>query len=147
MLLAWPSPVHRQPDRRACHSNACCCKAPSCCVIVKFRWCSQAAKAAWSTRPVRSPPKWGDCVHVFVVQRGKLAVVAYAGVRPVPLEIHIMAFDIVSFDARLQAMARPTYSGLVQASSQVTLLAHLRVSMVAPEHDMHCSDGRAPSTV
>jgi pre-mRNA-splicing helicase BRR2 len=36
----------------------------------------------------------------------------------VPLEIHIMAFDIVSFDARLQAMARPTYSGLVQASSQ-----------------------------
>jgi hypothetical protein len=44
-----------------------------------------------------------------------------AGVRPVPLEIHIMAFDIVSFDARLQAMARPTYSGLVQASSQVTV--------------------------
>jgi hypothetical protein len=39
----------------------------------------------------------------------------------VPLEIHIMAFDIISFDARLQAMARPTYSGLVQASSQVTL--------------------------
>jgi hypothetical protein len=48
--------------------------------------------------------------------------VSFAGVRPVPLEIHIMAFDIVSFDARLQAMARPTYSGLVQASSQVTLL-------------------------
>jgi hypothetical protein len=53
--------------------------------------------------------------------------VSCAGVRPVPLEIHIMAFDIVSFDARLQAMARPTYSGLVQASSQVTPLAALHV--------------------
>ena len=43
----------------------------------------------------------------------------FAGVRPVPLDIHIMGFDIVNFDARLQAMSRPTYSGLVNASTQV----------------------------
>ncbi len=42
-----------------------------------------------------------------------------AGVRPVPLDIHIMGFDIVNFDARLQAMSRPTYSALVSASAQV----------------------------
>lgn len=45
-----------------------------------------------------------------------------AGVRPVPLDIHIMGFDIVNFDARLQAMARPTYTGLVNASTKVSLV-------------------------
>eukprot|EP00854_Cymbomonas_tetramitiformis_P003845 gene3845-4801_t len=35
------------------------------------------------------------------------------GVRPTPLEIHIQGFDIMSFDARMQAMAKPTYSSLV----------------------------------
>lgn len=41
------------------------------------------------------------------------------GVRPVPLEIHIQGFDIVNFDSRLQAMARPTYAALVAASNEV----------------------------
>ena len=35
-----------------------------------------------------------------------------AGVRPVPLEIHIQGFDITNLDARMQAMARPCYSAL-----------------------------------
>ena len=37
---------------------------------------------------------------------------ADAGVRPVPLEIHIQGFDITNLDARMQAMARPCYSAL-----------------------------------
>jgi hypothetical protein len=41
------------------------------------------------------------------------------GVRPVPLEIHIQGFDIVNFDSRLQAMARPTYANLVAATNEV----------------------------
>lgn len=40
------------------------------------------------------------------------------GVRPVPLEIHIQGFDIVNFDSRLQAMARPTYANLVAATNE-----------------------------
>ena len=36
-----------------------------------------------------------------------------AGVRPVPLEIHIQAFDIANLEARMQAMARPAYSAVV----------------------------------
>lgn len=40
------------------------------------------------------------------------------GVRPVPLEIHIQGFDIVNFDSRLQAMARPTYASLVAAGNE-----------------------------
>lgn len=55
-----------------------------------------------------------------------------AGVRPVPLEIHIMGFDIVNFDARLQAMARPTYSGLVHASSQVPCRLKLPIERKLP---------------
>lgn len=35
------------------------------------------------------------------------------GVRPVPLEIHVNGFDIVNLEARMQAMARPTYSAVV----------------------------------
>lgn len=34
------------------------------------------------------------------------------GVRPVPLEIHIQAFDILNFDARMQAMSRPAYAAI-----------------------------------
>ena len=33
--------------------------------------------------------------------------------RPVPLEIHIQAFDIANLEARMQAMARPAYSAVV----------------------------------
>ena len=71
--------------------------------------------------------------------------VSCAGVRPVPLEIHIMAFDIVSFDARLQAMARPTYSGLVQASSQVTsdLLRQCFMSLFECYRSMTCTAATA----
>ncbi|KAJ4825150.1 DExH-box ATP-dependent RNA helicase DExH12 [Turnera subulata] len=35
-------------------------------------------------------------------------------VRPVPLEIHIQGVDIVDFEARMQAMAKPTYTSTVQ---------------------------------
>jgi pre-mRNA-splicing helicase BRR2 len=34
------------------------------------------------------------------------------GSRPVPLEIHVTGFDIVNFEARMQAMARPTYTAI-----------------------------------
>jgi pre-mRNA-splicing helicase BRR2 len=36
------------------------------------------------------------------------------GVRPVPLEIHIQGVDITNFEARMQAMTKPTYSAIVQ---------------------------------
>ncbi|XP_059634391.1 DExH-box ATP-dependent RNA helicase DExH12-like [Cornus florida] len=36
------------------------------------------------------------------------------GVRPVPLEIHIQGIDIANFDARMQAMTKPTYTAIVQ---------------------------------
>ncbi|GFR50198.1 hypothetical protein Agub_g12366 [Astrephomene gubernaculifera] len=34
------------------------------------------------------------------------------GSRPVPLEVHVQGFDITNFEARMQAMSRPTYSAL-----------------------------------
>ncbi|KAH0994513.1 hypothetical protein GBA52_018377 [Prunus armeniaca] len=36
------------------------------------------------------------------------------GVRPVPLEIHIQGVDLANFEARMQAMAKPTYTAIVQ---------------------------------
>ncbi|KAE9585074.1 hypothetical protein Lal_00017983 [Lupinus albus] len=36
------------------------------------------------------------------------------GVRPVPLEIHIQGLDIANFEARMQAMTKPTYTAIVQ---------------------------------
>ncbi|KAJ0084925.1 hypothetical protein Patl1_29453 [Pistacia atlantica] len=36
------------------------------------------------------------------------------GVRPVPLEIHIQGVDISNFDARMQAMTKPTCTAIVQ---------------------------------
>ncbi|XP_077224585.1 DExH-box ATP-dependent RNA helicase DExH12-like [Tasmannia lanceolata] len=36
------------------------------------------------------------------------------GVRPVPLEIHIQGVDIANFEARMQAMTKPTYTAVVQ---------------------------------
>ncbi|KAJ7515579.1 hypothetical protein O6H91_22G019200 [Diphasiastrum complanatum] len=36
------------------------------------------------------------------------------GVRPVPLEIHIQGMDIANFEARMQAMTKPTYTAIVQ---------------------------------
>ncbi|XP_024003677.1 DExH-box ATP-dependent RNA helicase DExH13 isoform X2 [Eutrema salsugineum] len=35
-------------------------------------------------------------------------------VRPVPLEIHIQGVDILNFEARMQAMTKPTYTAIVQ---------------------------------
>ncbi|XP_047979849.1 DExH-box ATP-dependent RNA helicase DExH12-like [Salvia hispanica] len=35
-------------------------------------------------------------------------------VRPVPLEIHIQGVDITNFEARMQAMTKPTYTAIVQ---------------------------------
>ncbi|GAV65809.1 DEAD domain-containing protein/Helicase_C domain-containing protein/Sec63 domain-containing protein [Cephalotus follicularis] len=36
------------------------------------------------------------------------------GVRPVPLEIHIQGVDLANFEARMQAMTKPTYTAIVQ---------------------------------
>ncbi|KAI5074534.1 hypothetical protein GOP47_0010495 [Adiantum capillus-veneris] len=36
------------------------------------------------------------------------------GVRPVPLDITIQGIDIANFDARVQAMTKPTYSAIIQ---------------------------------
>ena len=36
------------------------------------------------------------------------------GVRPVPLEIHIQGVDIANFEARMQAIMKPTYTAIVQ---------------------------------
>ncbi|GAB2210389.1 hypothetical protein Droror1_Dr00015655 [Drosera rotundifolia] len=36
------------------------------------------------------------------------------GVRPVPLEIHIQGLDIANFEARMQAMTKPTYTAINQ---------------------------------
>ncbi|XP_031472990.1 DExH-box ATP-dependent RNA helicase DExH12 [Nymphaea colorata] len=36
------------------------------------------------------------------------------GVRPVPLEIHIQGVDIANFEARMQAMTKPTFTAVVQ---------------------------------
>ncbi|XP_041017696.1 DExH-box ATP-dependent RNA helicase DExH12 [Juglans microcarpa x Juglans regia] len=36
------------------------------------------------------------------------------GVRPVPLEVHIQGVDIANFEARMQAMTKPTYTAIVQ---------------------------------
>ena len=36
------------------------------------------------------------------------------GVRPVPLEIHIQGVDIANFEARMQAITKPTYTAIVQ---------------------------------
>ncbi|WCJ36535.1 Activating signal cointegrator 1 complex subunit 3 [Euphorbia peplus] len=41
------------------------------------------------------------------------------GVRPVPLEIHIQGVDIANFEARMQAMTKPTYSAIVQHTKNV----------------------------
>ncbi|EYU41212.1 hypothetical protein MIMGU_mgv1a000056mg [Erythranthe guttata] len=35
-------------------------------------------------------------------------------VRPVPLEIHIQGIDIANYEARMQAMTKPTYTAIVQ---------------------------------
>ena len=39
------------------------------------------------------------------------------GVRPVPLDIHVQGVDIVNFESRMQAMARPVYSAICQHAS------------------------------
>ena len=41
-----------------------------------------------------------------------------AGVRPVPLEIHIHGFEISNFESRMQAMSRPCYSNIVMYAGE-----------------------------
>jgi pre-mRNA-splicing helicase BRR2 len=36
------------------------------------------------------------------------------GVRPVPLDIHVQGIDIINFESRMQAMARPVYGAINQ---------------------------------
>mmetsp|Transcript_3106 Transcript_3106/g.7162 ORF Transcript_3106/g.7162 Transcript_3106/m.7162 type:complete len:2217 (+) Transcript_3106:149-6799(+) len=36
------------------------------------------------------------------------------GVRPVPLDIHVQGIDIINFESRMQAMARPVYGAICQ---------------------------------
>ena len=36
----------------------------------------------------------------------------FAGVRPVPLEIHIQGIDLTNMEARMKAMARPAYAAV-----------------------------------
>ncbi len=40
------------------------------------------------------------------------------GVRPVPLEIHIHGMDVHNFEARMQAMSRPTYAAVLNHASK-----------------------------
>ena len=46
------------------------------------------------------------------------------GVRPVPLEIHFQGVDIINFEARMQAMARPVYGAIANhcRSSEPTIV-------------------------
>ncbi|KAF9622498.1 hypothetical protein IFM89_031902 [Coptis chinensis] len=41
------------------------------------------------------------------------------GVRPIPLDIHIHGVDIANFEARMQAMTKPTYTAIVQHAKDV----------------------------
>jgi pre-mRNA-splicing helicase BRR2 len=59
------------------------------------------------------------------------------GVRPVPLEIHIQGVDIANFEARMQAMTKPTYTAIVQhvKKQELTLVfvptrKHVRLTSV-----------------
>ncbi|XP_018491321.2 DExH-box ATP-dependent RNA helicase DExH12 [Raphanus sativus] len=58
------------------------------------------------------------------------------GVRPVPLEIHIQGVDISSFEARMQAMTKPTYTAIVQHANNkpaivfVPTCKHVRLTAV-----------------
>ncbi|KAF5746458.1 hypothetical protein HS088_TW06G00629 [Tripterygium wilfordii] len=59
------------------------------------------------------------------------------GVLPVPLEIHIQGVDIANFEARMQAMRKPTYNAIVQHAKNrkpaivfVTTRKHVRLTAV-----------------
>ncbi|KAF2310278.1 hypothetical protein GH714_007547 [Hevea brasiliensis] len=59
------------------------------------------------------------------------------GVRPVPLEIHIQGVDIANFEARIQAMTKPTYTAIVQHAKNgkpaivfVSTRKHVRLTAV-----------------
>ncbi|EOA28486.1 hypothetical protein CARUB_v10024696mg [Capsella rubella] len=58
-------------------------------------------------------------------------------IRPVPLEIHIQGVDILSFEARVQAMTKPTYTAIVQHAKNkkpaivfVPTRKHVRITAV-----------------
>lgn len=74
------------------------------------------------------------------------------GVRPVPLEIHIQGVDISNFEARMQAMTKPTYTAIVQHSKNgkpalvfVPTRKHARLTALDLCTYSHADRGERPS--
>ncbi|KAF8095960.1 hypothetical protein N665_0320s0082 [Sinapis alba] len=73
------------------------------------------------------------------------------GVRPVPLEIHIQGVDISSFEARMQAMTKPTYTAIVQHAKNkkpaivfVPTRTHVRLTAVDLMAYSHMDNPQSP---
>nr|VDD21539.1 unnamed protein product [Brassica oleracea] len=73
------------------------------------------------------------------------------GVRPVPLEIHIQGVDISSFEARMQAMTKPTYTAIVQHAKNkkpaivfVPTRTHVRLTAVDLMAYSHIDNPQSP---
>ncbi|AAD30595.1 Putative RNA helicase [Arabidopsis thaliana] len=73
------------------------------------------------------------------------------GVRPVPLEIHIQGVDISSFEARMQAMTKPTYTAIVQHAKNkkpaivfVPTRKHVRLTAVDLMAYSHMDNPQSP---
>ncbi|ESQ34697.1 hypothetical protein EUTSA_v10006525mg [Eutrema salsugineum] len=73
------------------------------------------------------------------------------GVRPVPLEIHIQGVDISSFEARMQAMTKPTYTAIVQHAKNnkpaivfVPTRKHVRLTAVDLMAYSHMDNSQSP---
>ncbi|XP_010459790.1 PREDICTED: DExH-box ATP-dependent RNA helicase DExH12 [Camelina sativa] len=73
------------------------------------------------------------------------------GVRPVPLEIHIQGVDISSFEARMQAMTKPTYTAIVQHAKDkkpaivfVPTRKHVRLTAVDLMAYSHMDNPQSP---
>ncbi|KAF7817694.1 DExH-box ATP-dependent RNA helicase DExH12 [Senna tora] len=73
------------------------------------------------------------------------------GVRPVPLEIHIQGIDIANFEARMQAMTKPTYTAIVQHAKNgkpalvfVPTRKHVRLTAVDLMTHSNADSGEKP---
>ncbi|KAL1219764.1 DExH-box ATP-dependent RNA helicase DExH12 [Cardamine amara subsp. amara] len=73
------------------------------------------------------------------------------GVRPVPLEIHIQGVDISSFEARMQAMTKPTYTAIIQHAKNkkpaivfVPTRKHVRLTAVDLMAYSHMDNPQSP---
>uniref|UniRef100_A0A0D3AM67 RNA helicase n=1 Tax=Brassica oleracea var. oleracea TaxID=109376 RepID=A0A0D3AM67_BRAOL len=73
------------------------------------------------------------------------------GVPPVPLEIHIQGVDISSFEARMQAMTKPTYTAIVQHAKNkkpaivfVPTRTHVRLTAVDLMAYSHIDNPQSP---